>query len=377
VMFAKRMESIEGSGVRKMFNLIATMKDPINLSIGQAHYDAPEEIKEAAIEAIREGRNKYTVTEGIPELREGVLHSLDQSYGYLPESILMTVGVSGGLLLAFLALVDIGDEVLLPDPFFVMYKNVAAIAGAEIKWYDLYPKEPGGPWRPDLAAIEASITDKTKVILINSPGNPTGSMWSKEDLDALVTLCKSRGIWIISDEIYSYFSYDKDFASVIPGMREYDRILVMGGFSKTYGVPGWRLGWTVGPQECLAAMEIMQQYTYVCCPAPLQYAAVQALETDMSARLIEYKAKRDLVYDRLHKHFDLCPSEGSFYAFPAYPKGWEEADFIQACIQDRLLIVPGSAFSRQGTHFRLSFAADEDTLEAGLSVLVDIAERKS
>lgn len=375
--FARRMESIGGSGVRKMFNLIASMENPINLSIGQAHYDAPEPVKDAAIEAIRAGHNRYTVTEGIPELRQACLESLDQKFGFLPEGILMTTGVSGGLLLAFLALVDMGDEVLIPDPYFVMYTNVTAIAGGQVRYYDLYPKEPGGDWRPDLAEIEASMTDKTKAILINSPGNPTGSVWSSEDLDALVALCKARGVWIISDEIYSHFTYDQPYASIIPHMRGYDRILAMGGFSKTYGVPGWRIGWTVGPQACLDAMQIMQQYTYVCCPAPLQEGALAGLGVDMSARRVEYKAKRDLVYERLHGHFDLCPSEGSFYAFPAYPKGWKEQDFIDTCIQNRVLIVPGSAFSRRGTHFRLSFAADDETLELGLDLLVEIAEQKS
>ncbi len=376
-MFAKRMESIGGSGVRKMFNLIASMENPINLSIGQAHYDAPPAVKQAAIEAIEAGHNRYTVTEGIPELREATLASLDQHFGYLPESILMTTGVSGGLLLAFLALVDVGDEVLVPDPYFVMYTNVAAIAGGQVRYYDLYPKQPGGNWRPDLAEIEASLTDKTKVILINSPGNPTGSVWSALDLDALVDLCKTRGIWILSDEIYSHFTYDQDYVSVIPAMRHYDRILSMGGFSKTYGIPGWRLGWTVGPEACLDAMQILQQYTYVCCPTPLQEGAVAAFDVDMGGRATEYRAKRDLVYERLKDHFDLCPSEGSFYAFPSIPKGWEEEEFVQACIQSRVLIVPGSAFSRRGTHFRLSFAADDDTLELGLNLLVEIAEQKA
>ncbi|MEZ5989647.1 MAG: pyridoxal phosphate-dependent aminotransferase [Planctomycetota bacterium] len=370
------MKSIEGSGVRRMFDLIATMDRPINLSIGQAHYDAPEEVKAAAIRAIREGYNRYTVTEGMASLCAATLDRLEEDRGYRPEAILMTAGVSGGLLLSSMALLDPGDKVLLPDPYFVMYKNVLALAGAEAEYYDLYPAGPGRPWRPDLDQLRALIGPRTKAVLINSPGNPTGGVWPAEMLGELVALCREHGVWILSDEIYEHFVYDAPFASIVPEMRGYDRVLALGGFSKTYGIPGWRLGWAVGPEAVLEAMKILQQYTFVCAPSPLQHGALAALDVDMGARRDEYRAKRDLVHDRLAGRFDLVPSEGSFYAFPAYPRGWTEQEFVQACLEERVLVVPGSSFSRRDTHFRLSFAAEDDVLDAGLSVLCEIADRR-
>ncbi len=377
VRLASRMNHIEGSGVRRMFDLIRTMEDPINLSIGQADYDAPEPVKEAAIEAIRGGLNRYTVTEGRPALNAAIADRLEQRYGHRPESVFMTSGVSGGLLLSHLALLDPGDEVLLPDPYFVMYKNVLALVGAVPRYYDLYPPVDAGdgrrPWHPDLGQLEREITDRTRVILLNSPSNPTGGMLTGAELDQIGEIARRHDAWIFSDEIYSHFVYDDAMQSMITRMPRYSRILVFGGFSKTFGVPGWRLGFVAGPTDVLEAMKLLQQYTFVCAPAPLQQGALAALELDMSATRDAYRRKRDRVFEVLSSAYKLVPSEGSFYAFPEYPAGMEEASFIAACLEQKLLVVPGSAFSRRATHFRISFAASDAMLERGLEVLRDIA----
>ncbi len=372
---AKRMGRIEGSGVRRMFDLIATMKDPINLSIGQADYDAPEEMKEAAIRAIRAGYNRYTPTQGLKVLGERVLDHLEARRGARPESVLMTSGVSGGLLLSMMALLDPGDEVLIPDPYFVMYRNVLALVGAEVRTYDLYPKRDGEGWRPDLEEMAARVGPRTKAILCNSPSNPTGGMLREEDIDRILTLAEAHGLWVLSDEIYDHFSYDFPFASFVPRMERWNRCLVFGGFSKTWGVPGWRLGWAVGPEDVLDAMKLLQQYTFVCCPAPLQHGALAAFDLDMSAHLKAYRRKRDLVYEGLKEDFRIERPEGSFYAFPAYPEGWSEKDFLEAALERKLLIVPGSAFSNRNTNFRLSFAAPDDKLAEGIEILRDLARR--
>ncbi len=366
---ASRMGRIEGSGVRRMFELVSSMKNPINLSIGQADYDAPSEMKEAAIRAIHEGKNKYTVTEGIPALVEGVLNRIEKREGFRPESAFMTSGVSGGLLLSVLALIDPGDLVLLPDPYFVMYKNVLEMVGAELAFFDLYPKEPGAGWRVHPDELVRLFARKPKLVLVNSPSNPTGGILSSETLDLFTELASKEGTWILSDEIYDHFSYDGPFPSMIPRMQQHERSIVLGGFSKTWGVPGWRLGWALGPDAILDKMRLLQQYTFVCCPTPLQYGALMGIERDMSEELEAYRKKRDLVFDGLRDFYDLEKTEGSFYAFPAYPKGWTETEFIQACLERRLLVVPGSAFSKRATHFRISFATNEKSLQEGIEVL--------
>jgi aspartate aminotransferase/aminotransferase len=371
---ASRMERIEGSGVRRMFELVSSMENPINLSIGQADYDAPSEMKEAAVQAIREGKNRYTVTQGIPALIEGVLDRIERREGFRPESAFMTSGVSGGLLLSALALLDPGDLVLLPDPFFVMYKNVLEMVGAKVVFFDLYPKEPGQGWQPDLDEIQRLFAMKPKLLLLNSPSNPTGGILSAKTLDFFTELASKYGTWILSDEIYDHFSYDGTFPSMVPRMRQHERCIVLGGFSKTWGVPGWRLGWAMGPDAILDKMRLLQQYTFVCCPTPLQYGAVAGIDLEMAKELDSYRKKRDLVFEGLGDLYELEKSQGSFYAFPAYPKGWTEKAFIQACLERRLLLVPGSAFSRKATHFRISFAANDRTLEEGIEVLRSLAK---
>ncbi len=366
---AFRMRGIEGSGVRRMFELVSSMKDPINLSIGQADYDAPAEMKEAAIQAIQEGKNRYTVTQGIPALVEGVLDHIEKREGFRPESAFMTSGVSGGLLLTCLALLDPGDLVLLPDPFFVMYKNVLEMVGAKVAYLDLYPKEPGSGWQPDPQEIKQLFAKEPKLLILNSPSNPTGGVLPAETLDLFTDLASKYGTWILSDEIYDHFSYDGPLPSMIPRMQKYERCIVLGGFSKTWGVPGWRLGWAMGPEALLDKMKLLQQYTFVCCPTPLQYGALAGIGLDMSQELDAYRKKRDMVFEGLRDLYELEKSQGSFYAFPAYPKGWEEKNFLQACLEKRLLIVPGSAFSRKATHFRISFAASDETLQKGIEVL--------
>lgn len=367
------MRNIEGSGVRKMFDLIRTMRDPINLSIGQADYDAPDAVKEAAVEAIRAGRNRYTVTQGRPELIEAIKARLARDYGYGPEGLFITSGVSAGLLLTHLALINPGDEVLLPDPYFVMYRNVLEIVGAVPRFYDLYPTPSRRTWHPDFDQLESLINERTRAILLNSPSNPTGGLLDEGELAQVCALAERAGLWVIADEIYSHFVYDRPMCSMVSHMRRWRRTIVLGGFSKTYGVPGWRLGFVAGPSDVLEAMLLLQQYTFVCAPAPLQAGALAALDVDMSAYRDAYRRKRDRVHAALADHYDLVPSEGSFYAFPAYPRGMSENAFIEKCLEHDLLVVPGSAFSRRDTHFRLSFAASDEMLDRGLEVLRQIA----
>lgn len=365
-MLADRMNRIEPSGIRRIFELMATMENPINFSIGQAHYDPPPELVEAACKAMRDGHNRYTVTQGLPELNEKILADVAARWGRRPEASLVTSGVSGGILLAFMALLDPGDEVLLPDPNFTMYPVLANVCAAEVRFYDLYPD-----FRIDTGKFDELVTDKTKIIFLNSPSNPTGGVLGKDEIQAVVNAAERVGAYVISDEIYDGFVYDDDYHSPVSMM---DRVIQLSGYSKTFGVPGWRIGYATGPRQVLDAMKTLQQFSYVCAPAPFQHAVLDAaFDLDMSSYREEYRQKRDMLVRDLHPAYKLVPPGGSFYAFPSIPGGGDESAFMESVLGRNVLVVPGSAFSRRATHFRLSFAVADDELRRGILELNKVA----
>ncbi len=366
-MLADRMGQVQPSGIRRIFELMTTMADPINLSIGQAHYDAPEALVEAACRAMRAGHNRYTVTQGLPDLNARILDGVAAQHGRRPESCLVTSGVSGGLMLAFLALLDPGDEILLPDPGFMMYRNLAAVVGAVPRFYSSYARTPGGRFQIDAAEMEALVTDRTRILFLNSPSNPTGAVLQRREIEAACAIAEQHGLVVVSDEIYDFFTYDGEYESPV---RVAERCVQLGGFSKTYGIPGWRMGYATGPAKVLDAMKTLQQFSFVCAPAPFQHALLAAaFNLDMGPYFTDYRRKRDLIAARLHPSYGLRPPEGSFYAFPQLPPGRNGAEFLEAALAQNLLVVPGSAFSSRDTHFRLSFAADDATLLRGIGVL--------
>jgi aspartate/methionine/tyrosine aminotransferase len=366
-MLADRMKRIEPSGIRRIFELMATMENPVNFSIGQAHYDPPPELVEAACKAMRDGHNRYTVTQGLPELNEKILADVTARWGRRPEASLVTSGVSGGILLAFMALLDPGDEVLLPDPNFTMYTVLANVCGAEIHYYDLYPD-----FRIDTAELDQLVTDKTKIIFLNSPSNPTGGVLGKDEIGAVVNAAERVGAYVISDEIYDGFVYDDEYHSPVSMM---ERVIQLSGYSKTFGVPGWRIGYATGPRDVLDAMKTLQQFSYVCAPAPFQHAVLDAaFDLDMSSYREQYRNKRDMLVRDLHPAYQLVPPGGSFYAFPSIPGGGKESTFMESVLSRKVLVVPGSAFSRRASHFRISFAVDDDDLQRGIQELNKVAE---
>ena len=378
-LLSDRVRGIEPSGIRRIFELMATMQDPINLSIGQPHYDPPPELVEAACRAIRDGKNRYTVTQGLPELNAFILADVQRRYGHRPETCLLTAGVSGGLVLVFQCLLNPGDEILLPDPGFVMYRHLATLCGATIRYYDTYPRTPGGRFGVDLASIEALCTERTKIVFVNSPSNPTGAVLNRGEIEGICKIANKKGAFVVSDEIYDFFTYVDDYASPVSYA---DRCIQLGGYSKIYGIPGWRMGFATGPAAVLEAMKTLQQFSFVCATAPFQHALLDAIpRIDMTARHVEYQHKRDLTASLLHPVYALRPPEGSFYAFPQLPavdgRPCDGAAFLQAALQKKLLIVPGKSFSARDTHFRLSFAADDATLRRGIAVLNELAAQFS
>ncbi len=363
---AHRMAKIDASGIRKVFDLAANLKEPVNLSIGQPHYDVPEEVKEAAIAAIRDGKNGYTQTQGDPELRERVRERLAESRGgWTGQELLITSGTSGGIMLALLVTVDPGDEVVISDPYFVMYKHLVNLCGGTPVFLDTYPD-----FKIDPARLEEVITDRTKLVLFNSPNNPTGAVYTAEELAGIAAVLERRGVYAVSDEIYEFFCYDGEFRSLVEFYPE--RTLLLGGFSKTWSMTGWRLGYAAGPAGIVAEMTKLQQFSFVCAPSMVQYAGMAALEVDPSDYRLQYRHKRDMIYEGLKTRFDVKKPGGAFYMFPEAPGGGES--FVKRAIENGLLVIPGGVFSEKDTHFRISYAAGDDTIARGIEVLNHLAE---
>ncbi len=362
---ADRMRQIEASGIRKAFEMAKSMKDPINLSIGLPDFDVADPVKAAAIDAISQGFNAYTVTQGIPDLRGKLQSTVDAEYSHADRQVLVTSGTSGGLLLGLCSVVNPGDEVLIFDPYFVMYGNLVALAGGKVVLVDTYPD-----FRIDLAKVSAAITGRTKCILVNSPANPTGVVATAEEMQGLAKLCKERGILLISDEVYRAFCYDSPFSS--PAAWNED-VLVLDGFSKSHGMTGWRLGFAHGPARLIQEMAKLQQFSFVCAPSMVQKAGVVALDQNLSEQLETYRHKRDRVVSALSGLFDLATPAGAFYAFPRAPWG-TATEFVAEGIKRNLMTIPGNVFSQRDTHFRISYAVDDATLKRGLDVLRGLAE---
>jgi len=362
---ADRMSMIEASGIRRAFDMAKAMKDPINLSIGLPDFDVADPVKAAAVEAIGRGRNAYTVTQGIPELRGKIQAAVDAEFGHADRQVLVTSGTSGGLLLALCATVNPGDEVVIFDPYFVMYGNLVHLAGGTPVFVDTYPD-----FRIDAARVAAALTPRTKCVIVNSPGNPTGVVGPADEMRRLAELCKARGVLLVSDEVYRAFCYDQPFTT--PAEWNED-VLVVDGFSKAHGMTGWRLGFAHGPARLVQEMAKLQQFSFVCAPSMVQYAGVVALDQDLTAQADAYRRKRDAVVEALDSLYDLPRPEGAFYAFPRAPWGTASA-FVAEAIKHNLLIIPGNVFSRRDTHFRISYAADDATLKRGLAVLRELAQ---
>ncbi len=360
IILADRARATNISGIRKVFDLAAKIESPVNLSIGQPDFDVPDSVKESAIAGIRNGANSYTPTQGRSDLLEGISQTLGGNYQQ--GEIIITSAVSGGLNLSFLALLNPGDEILIPDPYFVMYKQLALMIGAKPVYYDTYPD-----FKLPVEKIEARITDKTRAIVIGSPSNPTGITYSPESLKELAPILDKHGIIALSDEIYEIFSYDHPACSIADYYRE--RTVILKGFSKSHAMTGWRLGYAAGPREIIQTMAKFQQFTFVCAPSIAQVAGLQALNTDMSKFVDEYKAKRDLIYTGLTDiGYEVTKPDGAFYIFPQAP--WKTGEeFVAKCIENNLLVIPGNVFSEKNTHFRISYAATDATIRAGLEIL--------
>ena len=364
---ASRVSRIDASGIRKIFDLARSLKDPINLSIGQPDFTVAPEIKDAAIAAINAERNTYTQTQGIPELRTQVTAEelAFTARAYNPDEVLITSGVSGGLFLAILALVDDGDEVIIPDPYFVMYKHLVRMFGGIPVYLDTYETGFG----IDPQQLERLITPKTKLLLVNSPANPTGRILPREQLTGIAKVCRKHGITIISDEIYRSFAYEK----MVSMAEIYEQTVVLVGHSKSFGMTGWRLGYACGPSDIIQAMTKVQQYSFVCAPSMVQYAALACPQVDNTANITAYRHKRDLMVNILRQVFTIGSPDGAFYLWAKAPTGHTGDSFVQLAIQNNCLIIPGSVFSERNSHFRICYTVPDERLRQGAELLCRLA----
>ncbi|MGB8226802.1 MAG: aminotransferase class I/II-fold pyridoxal phosphate-dependent enzyme [Sedimentisphaerales bacterium] len=364
---ADRTSLIDASGIRKVFNLAASMKDPVNFSIGLPDYDVPQALKQVAIDAIKQGKNRYTPTAGDAELLAKIAKRTTAETGWQNPATLVVSGVSGALLLSFMSLINPGDEVIIPDPYFVMYKHLVNLLGGKCVFVDTYPDFELHPEK-----IKEKITDKTKIIVVNSPCNPTGAVYSKEDLTTLAEIARKRGILIISDEIYDQFCYDGPYQSMAP---LYENTILMKGFSKSYAMTGWRLAYAAAPTHLKPILEEMtkiQQYTFVCAPAPFQQAAIAAMDFDINSYIADYRTKRDILYNGLKDKFEMTKSAGAFYAFIKAPTK-TSTEFVEKAIKNNVLIIPGNIFSEKDTHFRLCYTTTNDKIKKGIEILNKLA----
>jgi aspartate aminotransferase/aminotransferase len=366
-LLADRTNRIDASGIRKVFALGEALKDPVNFSIGQPDFDVPAELKEEAIKAIKAGQNKYSQTAGDSLLKEKIGELVKKETGWAKPAVLVTSGVSGGLLLAFMAIINPGDEVIVPDPYFVMYKHVVNMLRGKCIFVDSYPD-----FELPVGKIAGAVSKKTKLIIVNSPSNPTGAVYNKEQIKAVAEIAAEKKITILSDEIYNKFCYDGEYPSVA---EYYDRVLILQGFSKSYAMSGWRLGYAVAGEplkDIIEAMTKIQQYTFVCAPSPFQRAAIAALDYDVSGFVKAYRKKRDLIYEGLKDKFEMVKPGGAFYTFVKSPMK-TATEFVEKAIANNVLIIPGNVFSEKDTHFRISYATSDEKIEQGIEILRKLA----
>ena len=366
-ILANRTSKIDASGIRKVFALAGSLQDPVNFSIGQPDFDVPEQLKEEAIKAIKAGQNRYSQTAGDAILKKRIAEQVQTEFGWSNPKILISSGVSGGLLLVFLTLLNPEDEVIIPDPYFVIYKHVINMLGGKCVFVDSYPD-----FERPVEKIAGAITDKTKMIILNSPCNPTGVVYSKEQIKRLAKVAEEQDILVMTDEIYEKFCYDGECHSIA---NYYEKTLLLRGFSKSYAMTGWRLGYVAAGEPLKKVIEEMtkiQQYTFVCAPAPFQKAAIAALDFEVTDLVDSYRTKRNLLYEGLKNKFDLVRPSGAFYAFIKAPGG-SGSKFVEKAIANNVLIIPGNVFSEKDTHFRISYATSDAKIQEGIESLSRLA----
>ena len=380
-ILCRRVADVPPSGIRKFFDVVSEMDGVISLGVGEPDFNTPWTYTDAAIYSLRRGHTHYTSNWGLIELRRAINRYLIDRFEteYDPtDEILVTVGASEGIDLALRALVEPGDEVLVPDPSYVSYMPNIRFAGGVCVAVPTVAEE-GFRLTPE--RLRAAITPKTKALILPYPNNPTGAVMGREDLEKLADVLRGTNVMVISDEIYAELTYEGkhvSFAS-IPGMWE--RTITLNGFSKAFAMTGWRMGFACGPRDVMAVMCKIHQYTMLCAPTPGQYAALEALTSgeqndyaDVRRMVESYDRRRRLIVHGLREAGLACHEPlGAFYAFPAVPAGMDSQTFCEKLLwEQKVAAVPGDAFGELGNgFFRCSYAASVENIQTALSRIAD------
>ena len=375
---AEKVVEIKPSGIRKFFDIVSEMKDAISLGVGEPDFDTPWHIRDEGIYSLEKGRTFYTSNSGLKELRQEIGNYVRRRHGvtYDPMAeVLITVGGSEAIDIGLRAMINPGEEVLIPQPSYVSYEPCAILAGATPVIIHLKAEN---EFRLTAEELEASITDKTKILILPFPNNPTGAIMERKDLEAIAEVILEKDLFVISDEIYSELTFKGDHVSIasIPGMRE--RTIVINGFSKSYAMTGWRLGYACGPQVILDQMLKIHQFAIMCAPTTSQYAAVDALRNgdgDVQEMREAYNQRRRyLLYAFREMGLSCFEPYGAFYVFPCIKEfGMTSDEFATRFLQEeKVAVVPGTAFGDSGEGFiRISYAYSLENLKVAIGRLAD------
>ncbi len=359
-MLAKRLQNFDSSLIRQAFDRAGDIPGSVDLSIGFPEDPTPDYIKAAGIKAIEDNFTRYTPSNGIFELRAALAEKLtrENNVNVTPAEISVTPGLTTAIMLAYMAILDPGDEVLLPDPFFPPYRDVAAMAGAVPVLIDTQPS-----FQLTAALVEKHITPRTKVLVINSPNNPSGAVYPERELRKIAKLAAQHNLIIISDEIYEHFAYDTKHFSI---GSVYPNTVTFNGFSKAYAMTGWRVGYMAGPREIIDAVNQLQQYIVFSSSSIAQKAALAALRQSPKKLTNKYRAKRDLVLKYLEPYFEIYGSQGAFYAYVRLPDGITDIQFATEATKHGVIVLPSRAFSTHTDYIRIAFATNHVQLVRGL-----------
>ena len=370
---SKMVETIKPSGIRKFFDIVSEMKDAISLGVGEPDFDTPWHIRDEGIYALSKGKTFYTSNAGLKELREEICNYLQrtQNIQYNPlKEVIVTVGGSEAIDIGLRAIVNAGDEVIIPQPAYVSYEPCTILAGAKPVIINLKAEN---EFRLTAEELENAITDKTKVLILPFPNNPTGAIMEREDLEKIAKVIKKHDIYVMSDEIYSELTYKGEHVSIasIEGMQE--RTILINGFSKAYAMTGWRLGYACGPESIIKQMTKIHQFAIMCAPTTSQYAAVEALkngEADVKMMRQAYNQRRRFLLNAFKEmNLECFEPFGAFYVFPCIKEfGMTSEEFATRFLEEeKVAAVPGNAFGESGEgYLRISYAYSLDNLKIAM-----------
>jgi len=370
-MVSRRASSVQYSAIREVFD--KAPKNAINMGIGEPDFGPPESARRGLAQAMEMSLDKYGPTKGLPVLREAIAEILSATQpGITQENIMVTCGATHGVMTSYQALFDPATEVLVPDPGFVLYSPDALLVDAEPVPYYLWPED---RYEPSIEHIKNLIGPRTEGIVINTPSNPTGSIISRQAVRAIAEIAADHDLWIISDEVYDHFVYEGEHNSFLPYL---DNAIVVNSFSKTLGVPGWRIGYLVAHRKIIDQLAKVGYYSLACPSTPIQYAIAQALpdmETYIKGKMVEYDRRRRRVVELLNRipGFKCDLPQGAFYTFPSYDQDLSCIELANRIIREGVVCIPGCAFGDAGDgHLRFSYANSMDNLEAGLEKVAEV-----